>query len=75
LPRDIVYDVLFRLPVKSLCRLQCVCTEWRAIISDPAFLAEHKSRAEPVPILVTPYYPKGEGRVLRLMDLDGNVDR
>jgi hypothetical protein len=31
-----------------------VCREWRAIISDLAFLVVHKSPAEPVSILVTP---------------------
>ncbi|CAL5021768.1 unnamed protein product [Urochloa decumbens] len=45
LPEDIIFDVLSRLPVRTLCRLRCVCKAWRALISDPAFAAAQGSRA------------------------------
>lgn len=41
LPEDIIFDVLARLPVKMLCQLRCVSKTWRALISDPAFIAAH----------------------------------
>ncbi|PVH66441.1 hypothetical protein PAHAL_1G246700 [Panicum hallii] len=50
LPEDIIFDVLARLPVKTLCRLQCVSKGWRALISDPAFAATHRSRAAAAPV-------------------------
>ncbi|CAN6244472.1 unnamed protein product [Urochloa humidicola] len=39
LPEDIIFDVLSRLPVRTICRLRCVSKAWRALISDPAFAA------------------------------------
>ncbi|CAL4887646.1 unnamed protein product [Urochloa decumbens] len=45
LPEDIIFDVLSRLPVRTLCRLRCVCKAWRVLISDPAFAAAQGSRA------------------------------
>ncbi|TVU29930.1 hypothetical protein EJB05_21526, partial [Eragrostis curvula] len=61
LPDDIIFfDVLSRLPVKSLCRFRCVCRAWRAVISDadPAFAAARRSRAAPLVVAVFgPPYP------------------
>ncbi|KAM3296400.1 hypothetical protein ACQJBY_038628 [Aegilops geniculata] len=74
LPDDVVSDILSRLPVKSVSRLRCVCTGWRALISDPGFATLHRSRqAEPL-IIASVYqeYPWGS-RDLQLMDMDGNV--
>ncbi|CAO1944049.1 unnamed protein product [Urochloa humidicola] len=45
LAEDIIFDVLSRLPVRTLCRLRCVSKAWRALISDPAFAAAQGSRA------------------------------
>ncbi|CAO2038231.1 unnamed protein product [Urochloa humidicola] len=45
LPEDIIFEVLSRLPVRTLCRLRCVSKAWRALISDPAFAAAQGSRA------------------------------
>ena len=61
LPDDVVSDILSRLPVKCVSRLRCVCTGWRALISDPGFAALHRSRqAEPL-IIASIYqeYPWG----------------
>ncbi|KAK9943834.1 hypothetical protein M0R45_009429 [Rubus argutus] len=45
LPKDIVVEVLARLPVKSLMRFRCVCKPWRAFISDPCFVRKQFSYA------------------------------
>ncbi|TVT97071.1 hypothetical protein EJB05_57710, partial [Eragrostis curvula] len=61
LPDDIIFfDVLSRLPVKSLCRFRCVSKAWRAVISDAdlAFAAARRSRAAPLVVAVFgPPYP------------------
>uniref|UniRef100_A0A5B7BHI8 Putative F-box protein CPR30-like n=1 Tax=Davidia involucrata TaxID=16924 RepID=A0A5B7BHI8_DAVIN len=43
LPCEIVYNILSRLPVKSLMRFQCICKPWHAVISDPEFAKTHFS--------------------------------
>lgn len=52
LPEDIIFDVLARLPVKTLCRLRCMFKGWRALISDPAFAAAHRSRSAAASVVV-----------------------
>ena len=37
IPNEIVLEILYLLPVKSLMRLKCVCKSWRLMISDPDF--------------------------------------
>ncbi|KAI4990216.1 hypothetical protein ZWY2020_038579 [Hordeum vulgare] len=46
LPNElIVWEILVRLPVKSLLRLRCVCKDWRHTISDdPSFAQAHLRR-------------------------------
>ncbi|XP_058211845.1 F-box protein CPR1-like [Rhododendron vialii] len=41
LPGEIVYDILSRLPVKSLCRFKSVSKPWLALITDPKFVKSH----------------------------------
>jgi F-box interacting protein len=67
---DVIFEILSWVPVKSLCRFMCVSKQWRAIIFDPAFIAAHESRAEP--LLVSSYRT---GTSLCLTDMDGNVVR
>ncbi|KAK9285776.1 hypothetical protein L1049_024977 [Liquidambar formosana] len=45
LPNEIVFDILSRLPVRSLLRFRCVCKSWNALISDPHFVKTHLNRA------------------------------
>ncbi|XP_058211731.1 F-box protein CPR1-like [Rhododendron vialii] len=40
-PGQIVYDILSRLPVKSLCRFKLVSKSWLALITDPEFVKSH----------------------------------
>ncbi|KAK4256284.1 hypothetical protein QN277_009169 [Acacia crassicarpa] len=41
LPHEIIRNILKRLPVKSLIRFQCVCKDWKNLIQNPSFIAEH----------------------------------
>jgi F-box interacting protein len=73
LPDDVVSEILSWLPVKAVCRFRCLSRGFHALISSPAFLAAHKSRAEPL-LLSVATSPK-VGSVLQLMDTGGNVVR
>ncbi|KAJ0024158.1 hypothetical protein Pint_06888 [Pistacia integerrima] len=41
LPQDILYDILMRLPTKSLVRFKSVCEHWCHMISDSNFCQVH----------------------------------
>ncbi|PNT75390.1 F-box protein At2g34280-like [Brachypodium distachyon] len=68
LPRDVIFDILSRTPVKSICRFRCVSKEWQSRISDRAFIAAHRSHANPEPLLVG----TAHGALL-LMNMDGKI--
>ncbi|EAZ36737.1 hypothetical protein OsJ_21073 [Oryza sativa Japonica Group] len=64
LPNELVYEILLRLPVKTLSRSKSVCRAWRATISNPSFITTHLkqqqqsavSRHEQKPsFLITPH--------------------
>ncbi|KAK1660437.1 hypothetical protein QYE76_048596 [Lolium multiflorum] len=73
LPDDTIFDILSRTPASSLRRFRCVCKEWRALISDPFFLAAHKSRRPELLLVGTDYFRGYKERDLQLRDLSGNV--
>ncbi|CAN6200896.1 unnamed protein product [Urochloa humidicola] len=76
LPEDVIFAVLSWLPAKPLCRFRCVSKAWRALISDPAFVAAQKSRAAPVIAgMFRSGCPDQQKFELRVMDMDGNVLR
>ncbi|OIT06060.1 PREDICTED: putative F-box protein At1g32420 [Nicotiana attenuata] len=39
--REIIIDILSRLPVKTLLQFRCVCKPWRKLISKPNFIDTH----------------------------------
>ncbi|XP_030936233.1 F-box/kelch-repeat protein At3g23880-like [Quercus lobata] len=41
LPEEIVFEILARLPVKSLLRFRCVCNSWYSYITIPNFISTH----------------------------------
>ncbi|CAL5078993.1 unnamed protein product [Urochloa decumbens] len=76
LPLDALFEILLRLTAKELCRLRAVSRPWRALLSDPHFIAAHAAR-HPSPLVVVGYglssgYP--DGNILcDIMDLSGQV--
>ncbi|KAL6513750.1 hypothetical protein OROHE_019610 [Orobanche hederae] len=51
LPDDLIFQILIRLPIKTLLRFKCVCRIWRSTIEDPIFIDRHMKRGlhlEPV---------------------------
>ena len=44
LPKEVVVEILIRLPVKSLVMFRCVCKDWFFLISGNAFIVAHTSR-------------------------------
>ncbi|CAK7326475.1 unnamed protein product [Dovyalis caffra] len=46
IPGDIWFDVLARLPAKSLMRFKCVCKLWGSFIKDPFFIQLHRSHSK-----------------------------
>ncbi|VAI20427.1 unnamed protein product [Triticum turgidum subsp. durum] len=74
LPADALYEVLLRIPAKDLCRLRAVCPAWRALTSDPLFVAAHKSRHRTAPPLLAMGYRDDSGvSGVAISDLSGNV--
>ncbi|XP_026397150.1 F-box protein At5g49610-like [Papaver somniferum] len=39
IPQEIYFDILLKLPVKSLLACKCVCKAWFALISNPGFVS------------------------------------
>ncbi|XBH82111.1 hypothetical protein VPH35_070815 [Triticum aestivum] len=58
---EVVWEILIRLPVKSLARFKLVSKAWHAIISDPLFVrahlhrSQHRQRREPSSFLIAPH--------------------
>ncbi|XVE81980.1 hypothetical protein DITRI_Ditri15bG0110200 [Diplodiscus trichospermus] len=53
LNRDIIEEILTRLPVKSLLRFKCVCKSWKSLISSPSFARLHLERSSGTKILTS----------------------
>ncbi|KAL7218724.1 hypothetical protein ACSBR2_011907 [Camellia fascicularis] len=41
LPQEVVFDILARLPAKSLLQMRCVCKSWNSLINSPSFITSH----------------------------------
>ncbi|CAL5089088.1 unnamed protein product [Urochloa decumbens] len=74
LPLDALYEVLLRVSARDLCRLRAVCRPWRALLSDPHFIAAHAA-CHPEPLIVATHHTDGlaAGHILDIMDLSGRV--
>ncbi|KAH0980682.1 hypothetical protein GBA52_007859 [Prunus armeniaca] len=44
IPHEILFDIIAKLPVKSLLKFRCVCKSWHALISSPSFISAHLER-------------------------------
>lgn len=61
IPDEVMFDVLLRLPSKSLMRFKSVCKAWHAMISSPIFINAHLewSKLKPSSLLMAPgFYQK-----------------
>ena len=38
---ELIAEILYRLPVKTLMQLKCVCKSWKTLISHPSFTKLH----------------------------------
>ncbi|XP_047085149.1 peroxisomal fatty acid beta-oxidation multifunctional protein-like [Lolium rigidum] len=77
LPYHAIFDILSRVPLKSVCRFRCVSKEWCDLISSHFFAAAHRSHQGPLLIDAGSFEeeePAG-GRDMRLMDMEGNIVR
>uniref|UniRef100_A0A5B7BNK8 F-box domain-containing protein n=1 Tax=Davidia involucrata TaxID=16924 RepID=A0A5B7BNK8_DAVIN len=45
LPREVLVDIISRLPVKSLLRFRCVSKSWCSLIESPNFIATHLNQS------------------------------
>uniref|UniRef100_A0A8R7R8K7 F-box domain-containing protein n=1 Tax=Triticum urartu TaxID=4572 RepID=A0A8R7R8K7_TRIUA len=72
LPEDMLRHILVRLPAKTLCLFRAVCPSWRSLLSDPLFVAAHKSH-HPEPLIVACNCEMFERGTINIMDLSGHV--
>ncbi|VAH74648.1 unnamed protein product [Triticum turgidum subsp. durum] len=72
LPEDMLRHILVRLPTKTVCRFRAVCRSWRSLLTDPLFLAAHKSN-HPGPLIVTCKSEMFERGAINIVDLSGHV--
>ncbi|XP_058181104.1 F-box protein CPR1-like [Rhododendron vialii] len=60
LPHEVVYNILSRLPVKSLCRFKSISKPWLTLITDPHFVKSylHQSMKSNTnhKLIVAPHY-------------------
>ncbi|PQP95881.1 F-box/kelch-repeat protein [Prunus yedoensis var. nudiflora] len=49
---DIIYEILLRLPVKSLLRFMAVCKSWNCMIKSSTFITHHLIQNEDVQLLL-----------------------
>ncbi|XP_059634328.1 F-box protein At3g07870-like [Cornus florida] len=45
LPRDVMFDILSRVPIKSLLQFRCVAKSWPPLIAHPHFIKLHLARS------------------------------
>ncbi|KAK6772723.1 hypothetical protein RDI58_027961 [Solanum bulbocastanum] len=44
--KEIITEILSRLPVRSIFRFKCVLKSWMALISEPCFMMKHLNHAK-----------------------------
>ncbi|CAN6180580.1 unnamed protein product [Urochloa humidicola] len=75
LPQDAIYEILLRIPARSLCRFRAVCHSWRSLISDPSFASAHaaRHRSDPLFAVCVAGGTHGEVTEIKLLDTCGHM--
>ncbi|KAL9995327.1 putative F-box domain-containing protein [Helianthus debilis subsp. tardiflorus] len=72
LPENLIFEVLSRLPVKTIARCKCVCKKWRDLVSDTYFVHLHLSRSPPC--LMFHLYLPIVNPILELVEVEHEAD-
>lgn len=74
IPTDIIFDILSRIPVKSLVRFRCVSKLCSSYITDPSFIIAHATHfpIKPVSLLITCPARLQSGQMFFSVDYDGD---
>ncbi|XP_058213033.1 F-box protein CPR1-like [Rhododendron vialii] len=74
LPHKVIYNILSRLPVKSLCRFKSVSKPWLALINDPHFIKSHLHQSMQSntnqKLIVVPQYNRGHKSPISFYSMD-----
>ncbi|CAN6165559.1 unnamed protein product [Urochloa humidicola] len=74
---DVLFEILLRIPARSLCRFRTVCRWWRSLLSDPQFAAAHAAHHRDDPLFVVcaegGTYGHDAFAEIRLLDTSGRV--
>ncbi|XP_022899320.1 putative F-box protein At3g52320 [Olea europaea var. sylvestris] len=81
-PRDLIIEILARLPAKVLCKFRCVSKRWYNLLTDKDLIVRHAELSKRKPLLLTrKYISDANGEMngskvtveLTSMDMEGNV--
>jgi hypothetical protein len=65
--KEILQEVMVRLPARSVLRCRAVCRSWRRLASDPVFLLDHHRRQPELPLIISSRTADGaDDPILRL---------
>ncbi|CAN6171364.1 unnamed protein product [Urochloa humidicola] len=74
--QDVLYEILLRVPARSLCRFRAVCKPWLFLLTDPPFVAAHTARHRGNPLFTVAVEvdggTKGNVAEIKLLDTSGH---
>lgn len=47
IPNELVIQILFKVPAKSIVQFKCVCKSWCSVIDSPSFIDQHMIKSAP----------------------------
>ncbi|XXG69532.1 hypothetical protein AAC387_Pa06g2376 [Persea americana] len=77
--KDLLWDILSRLPIKSIILCNCVCRYWRRLLQEPSFVQIHLSRCNQNQYISSIYFFLGKEieiaspNDLALLNLDADI--
>ncbi|GJY44859.1 F-box associated domain containing protein [Tanacetum coccineum] len=72
LPKDVLFDILLRVPVRTIASCRCVCKTWRKLVSHSSFVNSHLSISRPQACLMVHHRSRFDikkSRTLKLVEL------